>query len=112
MGILRYDQLDDNSQFRSLAYGIAYSDEFVRKLVYSSTLDSDIEINDRLFLSIKSTLGSQLRAIYRALEGDLSNKTILDLGYGSRGYVQDMIIKNYTFRPWLCRALHELGAHP
>ena len=40
--------------------------------------------------------------------GDLKGKTIIDLGCGSKE-AEDSIYGNY--HPWLCRVLHELGAH-
>ncbi len=57
-------------------------------------------------------LRDQLIALLFATEGNLKDKVILDLGCGCKN-APDIVwngIKN-RYEPWLCRVLHELGAH-
>lgn len=65
---------------------------------------------------------SDFERVYKATDGDLLGKTFLDLGCGSTSYNMNVGYDNYInktskyeydkriFEPWLCRALHELGA--
>ncbi len=63
--------------------------------------DNSHEFLDKLY--------RQLSVIFWALNGDLTDKTVLDLGCGSTLGSVDIKEYGYTFEPWTCRVLHLMG---
>lgn len=58
-------------------------------------------------------LTRQLSLVLYPLEGQITGKTILDLGCGNNEFLDtDPSIPTRQFEPWLCRALKIIGANP
>lgn len=76
------------------------------KKKYSVTRDEDFD-------AVELSLASQLPYLLGVATGSIEGKVILDLGCGSKPLPQDSTFyRGRRFEPWLCRALHLMGAKP
>src|SRR3989344_3058045 len=78
--------------------------ERVRDLIKELALKYQADPSDLIGVEIDLwTIGESFGG-----ENELKGKRILDIGCGST----TPELNDRSFEPWLCRALHELGAHP
>jgi len=96
------------------AYASVGSSEFIDKLIANYGIFPTGKYDSEFRSWLASKLAENVWPIYHVLNGDISQKRILDLGCGSRGGTPDSGYGDTRkmYEPWLCRALLELGVSP
>lgn len=92
--------------FYQQAHSIAYSESITNSIGCNA-----LGVEDRE--SVRKRLERHLIDVLHACGPDLEGKVILDLGCGSNGETyESRVLEREKWKPWLCRALHAIGAQP
>lgn len=79
------------------------------KFGYSTDWSRLYDISNPRRLDVLRKLEKQLTAVIWALDGNINEKTILDLGCGSKDCPDKKGNVRIDFEPWLARVLHRMG---
>ncbi|MBT7102317.1 hypothetical protein HN935_02280 [archaeon] len=113
MEIIKWKDIIEDDNLSGELYKRVRSPKFVDKIIREYGAFPEGEYSSDLRLWLASKFYAQINPAYQVLNGNVSQKRILDLGCGSSsGTYESEKFDPKMYEPWFCRVFKELGANP